>query len=450
MVKDDLTSTIKRVYDQYNPQDFSYGEVGSDNLNPQREMVLDQIDKVEKKIQEITNAIVLKKIKPKEQEPEKDTVSVLPEASNGNNFQRQLKVIKTGSSDDNFFDLPEILNKQMEELIGILPTNIDPLAKPPILECKEILKQYTFEDKNFEVYEEDEILPTYIHKDNPDSDRDSDDDDDGDDDEDNEEDKDEKEELADCAEVELEFLKVLLVILKVLKIIKIIIDYVISLLTTIIQIVCLAVGAWLNPPNIAQIVEILIEIVMSIITIILSKLLQLLWNLLNLDCMADQTMDLIDQIRDALSAFRSMLGFINPAAVSVIGDKFNEALDPLDNLSKVLEDKGDAWRKMNEDLQKQFSDEGLDQLAEDIEKQATEAAINVLKETGDGKAGKVYEKVVSLIGDSKQTALQGYQAGKQLYDIIKKQGKKKATEDKEISEGEDMLQSSCIDNASIE
>lgn len=449
MIQDDVKSTIKRVYDQYNPQDFTYGAPGSDNLNPQREMVLDQIDKVEKKIQEITNAVVLKKLKPKEPDPEVEELSVLPEASNGNNFQRQMKVMKTGSTDDNFFDLPEILTKQMEEMIGILPTEVSNLAKPPILQCKEILKQYSFEDKNYTVYEEDDVLPTYVHNDPDYKDEPPDVESEEDDPENENEDEEYSNQLADCAEIELEFLKVLLIILKILKVIKIIIDYVISLITVTIQIVCLAVGAWLNPPNIAQIVEILIEIVISIIMIILSKLLQLLWNLLNLDCMADQTMDLIDQIRDALSAFRSMMGFINPASVSVIGDKFKQAFDPLDTLEQMMTDKGDAWRKAMEDVGKQFSDEGLEQLAEDIEKKSIEEAKKVLLQTGDGKAGAVYDKVVNLVADTKTTALKGYEAGKQVYDLIKKQGKKSA-DNKEITKGADMLQSPCIDNVSIE
>src|SRR5574344_327753 len=60
---EEMNSTIKRLYDQYKPQDFKYGAAGSDNLNPQREMLMDQIDAIEKKIQDVTDEIVRKKIK---------------------------------------------------------------------------------------------------------------------------------------------------------------------------------------------------------------------------------------------------------------------------------------------------------------------------------------------------------------------------------------------------
>lgn len=448
MIQDDINSTIKRVYDQYNPQDFSYGSIGSDNLNPQRDMVLDKIDKVEKKIQEITNAIVIKKLKPKDPEPEIDVSSVLPESSSGNNFQKQVKIVKTGTVGDNIFDLPDILTKQIEEVIGIIPTDIGALDKPLSLQCTEVLKQYTFTEKNYVVFEEDDILPTYIHNDEDEQKKEKEDEDNNDKSDKDQED-DDKNLYEDCAEIELEFLKILLVILRILKVIRIILDFIITLITTIIQIICLAVGAWLNPPNIAQIIQIIIEIIIALIILILSKLLQLIWNMLNFDCLADQTLDTIDQIRSALSAFRNILGFLNPSAVQIIGDKFKLAFDPLDQLKNVLKNKNDAWRKMISDLGQQFSDEGLEQLKDELDQKAEEAAIKVIKESEANKVDDIYTKVVEVVAESRQTAMEGFEAGKQIYETLRKQSTKSAN-NREIKKGRDMLQSPCIQNVAME
>ena len=62
-MQESFVDTIKRMYDQYNLQDFNFGEAGSDNLNPQREMVKDKITIIEAAVQEITDDIVRKKIR---------------------------------------------------------------------------------------------------------------------------------------------------------------------------------------------------------------------------------------------------------------------------------------------------------------------------------------------------------------------------------------------------
>ena len=54
--------TIKRLYDQYSQTDFNYYSNESVNLNPKREITLEQLDKVIVGLQKLTDSYVLKKI----------------------------------------------------------------------------------------------------------------------------------------------------------------------------------------------------------------------------------------------------------------------------------------------------------------------------------------------------------------------------------------------------
>ena len=446
MIQDFNNSTIKRVYDQYNPQDFSYGQLGSDNLNPKREMVLDRIDEIEGKIQEITNAIVLKKLNPQKDTSFSIKSSVLPEASSKNNLQKQVNLARVGSTDGKILSgLPDILENQLEELIGSLPTEVQELAKPPILNCKEVLKNYTIENKDYTVFDESSVLPTYVHNDEDEEDDDLPYFDD-------EEEEEENEELKSCDEIVLEFLKILIVILNILKVIRIIIDYMISTISVIIQIVCLAIGAWLNPPNIAQIAQLVFEIVLSLCMFIMSNLLQLLWNLLNLDCLADQTASLVEQIKQSFSAFRNIMGFIDPDAVSIIGKQFDASLDPLKNLDDTIKEKGDEWSKMISDIKEVFTDEGIEKLEDKIETEAKAAAKEVLMGLGtDGKAGKLFNQVSGAFASAKGDTLAVWGEAKKIYNLFKKEAAEAAKdENNETNTSIDALQNSSIENLAID
>lgn len=390
-----MDSTIKRVYDQYHLGDFQYGKVGSDNLNPQREMIKDQVELIEAAVQELTDEIVRKKIRQPKPEEEKIKASVNGESPTGASPERKLRAKRAGSDTLAIFDMPD----DLELLIGTFPGSINELALPPIIACEEILRKYDFDTGT--------ITETESPQDGEqvyDISTSSDDNDDDGDESDSTEDseisalEDYAEQLSECAEIEMEWLKIILVILKIIKIMNMILQKVISTVMLVIKIVCLAAGAWLNPPNIGQIVQIMVSTIMGLVVMIVAKLVQLLFSLLNLDCMADQVMDVLDQIQEAMNAFSSTLGVLDPNTVTFMGDLLKNGMDDLKSVLKTLmEEKAEAWEQAKDEIKSTFSSENLAKLRDQMLDTAVNAAIDEAKAQTGGKISAIYNQATSLV-----------------------------------------------------
>lgn len=400
---ENIQQTIKRAYDQYKPQDFS---IGLDNLNPKREMILDKMAEIENKAQELTNEIIRKKIRTKK-EPAATSVNAATgdESPTGENPVRKEKLTKVGGS--LFGDIP----KEIEVLIGAFPGSINELSKPPIVDCDPILQKYDF-STSYEVYQAEDYSDGggTTYKISTESEADNEDTNDDDDSPVEDDDEDEN----DCAEIELTWLKLILMILKIIRILLIILDQVVTVVITIIQIVCLAVGAWLNPPNIAQIVQIILGIVIALVVKIIAYLIQALWSMLNLDCLADQTMEVLEQIQECMNAFKSTLGLLDPKSITFFGDLLANGLtDMKDIIQQLLEAKAEAWNEAKEEIKKTFEPDNLKKMADQIKDEAINAALNevgnqsggviTMSRDADGNVkvgGKAKAAVDSILGDA--------------------------------------------------
>lgn len=417
--------TIKRAYDQYKPQDFS---IGADNLNPKREMILDKMAEIEHKVQELTNEIVRKKIRAPQAVQEKVDAATGGESPLANNAIRKQKLDRVGG--DLFGDIP----KELETLIGAFPGSVNSLALPPVIDCEAILQKYDF-SSSYEVYEEtdgDEDgssssngAKTYRISTGESSDKDSsaDDEDDGSvigtdgSDDDN-----------DCAEIELQFLKIIQIMLKIIQVMLIMIDSIISVIITTIQVVCLAVGAWLNPPNIAQIVQIILGIVMALVVKIISKLIQMIWDLLNLDCLADQTLDMLSQIQDCMNTFKTTLGMIDPNTITFMADLLENGMsDMTDVMKKLMKAKGEAWLEAKNEIVKTFDPENLKKMAKNFETDAINSAIRAGDEISNGKVRKIFENSKKVVLESSEISKEAKKkfddtiaAAQEAYDMVVK------------------------------
>lgn len=417
--------TIKRAYDQYKPQDFS---IGADNLNPKREMILDKMAEIEHKVQELTNEIVRKKIRAPQAVQEKVDAATGGESPLANNAIRKQKLDRVGG--DLFGDIP----KELETLIGAFPGSVNSLALPPVIDCEAILQKYDF-SSSYEVYEEtdgDEDgssssngAKTYRISTGESSDKDSsaDDEDDGSvigtdgSDDDN-----------DCAEIELQFLKIIQIMLKIIQVMLIMIDSIISVIITTIQVICLAVGAWLNPPNIAQIVQIILGIVMALVVKIISKLIQMIWDLLNLDCLADQTLDMLSQIQDCMNTFKTTLGMIDPNTITFMADLLENGMsDMTDVMKKLMKAKGEAWLEAKNEIVKTFDPENLKKMAKNFETDAINSAIRAGDEISNGKVRKIFENSKKVVLESSEISKEAKKkfddtiaAAQEAYDMVVK------------------------------
>ena len=393
-----MDSTIKRVYDQYHLKDFEYGKVGSDNLNPQREMIKDQVALIEAAVQELTDEIVRKKIRvPKEvEDPIKAVVS--GESPTSSSPERRARAKRAGSDTLAIFgDIPE----DLELWIGTFPGSVNELSLPPIIACEEILRKYDFDTGEItEVASPNDGEMTYEIST---SSSDEDDEDDNNNDDDSNEDSEDNysEQLAECAEIEMEWLKIILAILKIIKILNMILEKVIATVVLVIKIVCLAAGAWINPPNIAQIVKIIVSMVMGLICMIIAKLIQLLFSLLNLDCLADQVMDVLDQIQEAMNAFSSTLGMLDPNTITFLGDLMKNGMNDLHSIvEELMQSKHEAWEQAKQEIAQTFSKENLKKIQDQMLKEAANAALNEANAQSGGKVTAIFNQASSVINEA--------------------------------------------------
>jgi hypothetical protein len=370
-------TTIKKVYDKYSPKDFNYFSEESTNLNPKREISLDSLDRIVNKLQEVTDDIIRKQIIPPEPEEPLVTANLGGDTpAFGIPLPKQQLIARTGGQ-GNALLFPVIsvglsigaLDKSLEYLIGTFPIGriLDQLDTPPILDCEEILLQFTgkkmrstgeTEDED-EVTEDDENFFSENNADDSDSD-DGDGDDGGDQDED-EDDEDSDDDwpysddkdgrVKECIEANLSWLKIILIILKIIKILKMILDLVLSILIPILQILQWAIGAWINPPNIAMIIQFIVELVTALIIMIITWIIQLIWNLINLDCIADLVEKTLAAIQEAFSAMASIAGAFNPIHINLFLDKFaEEVTDPLQGLIDQAKAKKEDWQKFRDQM----------------------------------------------------------------------------------------------------
>ena len=247
-----------------------------------------------------------------------------------------------------------------------------------------------------------------------------DDDDDNDDDslEDAESTQDEKDDedeananeaIMQCALKELAFLKIILMILKIVKILRMICAYVISTIYIVMDIVQLAAGAWLNPTNIAKIANKIIQRVLAAVVMIIFKLIQKLWNLLNLNCISDLTQDLIDQIKSALSMLEEMKSLCDPNSISFSPSEIIQSLQK--SIEEAVANAADTLQNL--DL-KQQGKELASQIAGQLEKSAKGMAAAV-KKAAMSEAVRAYNESKEMFDRAK--ALLGKSSNKTVKDM---------------------------------
>jgi hypothetical protein len=356
-------NVIKRTYDSYINSDYKFGTEDATTLNPKREIKFDQIEVIRKRLQEVTDDIIRKKmaIEPPSDKPITASLSpgYLPDR---NSLLRQAAQINTGSIGLGVLfpviDGPEGgFQNILEPIIGTfpLPLILSELDHPLSLDCDAILKQYDMADNDGDDDSDD-------NDGDGDSDGDSDDSDDGggddsdgggddsDGDDDDGDGDDDSDEFKECAMIEMEWLKIILIILRIIKILQILLDLILAIIVPLLEIVMLALICWIVPPAAEQLRQRITEMVMAIIIMIITKLLAMIFSLLNLDCLCDQTTETINQIRQALSAFHSIMSVFNVKSVNMmINNATDQLKDPLDQIADIFNKKQEAWGKLKDE-----------------------------------------------------------------------------------------------------
>lgn len=398
------TSTIDKLYDQYKLQDW---DINADNLNPKREMLISQVKQIEKTIQSLTDDIVRKRITPAKETIETLTTSFGGESTVGN-LGKTIASINAGSTDGTIFG--EGLPSDVEEQIALLQAELGLV----VIDCKKILSKYNFDIVDSEDIDDEDGEHTYVvNTDDIDSSNtpkvngnilDG--------------------ELSnissnDCAAVDLTILKIFIAILKIFQILVKILQFLLELPTILAELIQLAAQCWINPPSIALLVQIVLDLITSLIIALISNLIKFLWDLLGLDCISQQTTDLLDNIQDLISKFKNTAALIDIGAVGFMFDGITVQVDNISSLIKSsIKDMKEDWDEAVNKVKNYFSEEGLENLKE----AAIDAAVNTLQdeysEAVNGNTNATINKGINditrslahgtIIEDAKNKAIQKY------------------------------------------
>ena len=211
--------------------------------------------------------------------------------------------------------------------------------------------------------------------------------------------------IMQCALKELAFLKIILMILKIVKTLRMICAYVINTAYIVMDVVQLAAGAWLNPTNVAKIANKIIQRVLAAVVMIIFKLVQRLWNLLNLNCISNLTQDLLDQIRSALSMLEEMKSLCDPNSISFSPSEIIQTLQK--SIEEAVAGAADTLQSLD---MKQQGKELADQL-----KRSADGMANAVKKAARSKAAKAYNESKEMFDRAK--ALLGKSSNKTVRDM---------------------------------
>ena len=445
------SSFLDKVYDVYENVDFaSYQQ---DNLNPVREVKPSIATKsnedrardiIASRFNEIQEELQNFGIIPEEEEEDITASTTSESLPDGKTSQELDNFLKAGTSPDSSFILGDPLSDSainadplalsIEKLIMEVTIRMNPedpskadsdgtstipdLVGPPTVDCGDIAPANSDDDNSGDDDDGDEgdgnsddNSAGSGNSGGSDTD-DDDDDDDSDDDSGKSSDDDdpygtdaaldkaldeqtaadaaEEATILQCAAVELGFLKVILTILQVVTILKKVVSYALNIAYTVIDIVQLAAGAWLNPTNIGKIIQRVVGRVMAIVQNLISTIIKMIWDLLNLDCLSAMAQGYIDQINAALAGINQLKAAMNvngvAAGIDGLVKKSQEMAQAYeDSFNKLQEAMSDTKSAFN-DLKNKYS---LSNLAKNLGKACADGA----QEGWDSTGGAVWDEL---------------------------------------------------------
>lgn len=166
-----------------------------------------------------------------------------------------------------------------------------------------------------------------------------------------------------CLKKELGILKVVLCVVKIVKLMLTIVQLLYPILMFTMEIISLIAQCWINPPSAATALTKIASHVMSIVLGLASEILQMLWDMLGLDCLTSSAKKIINEIRAALSGVTDIATECANTAVSFGNGIKNKADDLNEIMEKAKEsDAWEGWGEKEAEVWKQFGAEWGDKL----------------------------------------------------------------------------------------
>lgn len=405
---------LKKVYDQYLGSDYEWGDA---DLNPKREIRKSDEEEWEEEQAAIIDTIE-QRIKALQKEAANLPKFKRPEVVDNDNFLTKTSGINGGASPSNDIPLSQLkvqsalggdlgdnlflpknnfddkIDFLLNEIDGMIPPPIIVGPPPPNMKSPEGVGLIT-EMFNPGCDTEDETLEEFESS-NPEfnklkeallkSDGDSDDDKDeaevggGSGAAADQADKDAEDQMTaaikaanaqeakakECIAKELGILQSILALLKVINVLKKILLLILSIIVPVVKMIAFAAQCWINPPAAAQVAQMVAEKIAALLMSVISEILQMIWDLLDMDCMTEQVQKVLDEINETLSGVDSVLSVTNnlisfgmkqyDANKKSLIDSFTKFADKGDKFNNPIKEYGnkDAWKKAGDTFKESF------------------------------------------------------------------------------------------------
>ena len=94
--------------------------------------------------------------------------------------------------------------------------------------------------------------------------------------------------VRECIAKELPILSAILAILKAVNVLKKVLMLILSIVVPIVKMIAFAAQCWINPPAAGEVIQMVAEKIAALLITAIGEILQMLWNLLDLDCKTEQ------------------------------------------------------------------------------------------------------------------------------------------------------------------
>lgn len=183
-------------------------------------------------------------------------------------------------------------------------------------------------------------------------------------------------EVIDCIVKELGILQSILALLKVVNTLKKVLLLILSVVVPIVKMVTFAAQCWINPPAAAQVGQMVAEKIAALLISAIGEVLQMIWNLLDMDCKTEQVQRVLDEINETLSGVGSAVDMTkNLVSFGMkqydtnkknLVDSFNKIINKEDGYNNPLKEyfNKDKWKEMGDTFKDSmgkslFGDEGI-------------------------------------------------------------------------------------------
>lgn len=154
--------------------------------------------------------------------------------------------------------------------------------------------------------------------------------------------------VAECIAKELGILSSILALLKVINMLKKVLLLILSIIVPIVKMIAFAAQCWINPPAASEVVQMVAEKIAALLISLIGEILQMIWDMLDMDCKTEQLQQVLDEINDVLSGVDSLINSTKNFVSFGIKQYKSSKKSLQDSFDKFKQT--DKWKKLRKEL----------------------------------------------------------------------------------------------------